>query len=62
MQFVWVLLLTVCNGSDCISQKVGFYQDEQQCKVFEKEHEALPQDGDWSSVTYHCRPKNSRST
>ena len=41
--------------------KVGYYKDEPQCVRFQKEHEALPQDGDWSSVEYHCRPKDSKS-
>ena len=62
IEFTWVLLLTVCSGSDCISQKVGYYKDEPQCVRFQKEHEALPQDGDWSSVEYYCRPKDSRLT
>tara|TARA_X000001036_G_C20367656_1_gene679144 strand:+ start:561 stop:755 length:195 start_codon:yes stop_codon:yes gene_type:complete len=63
IEFTWVLLLTVCySGGDCISQKVGYYKDEPQCVWFQKEHEALPVDGDWSIIKYHCRPKNSKST
>ena len=40
---------------------VGYYKDEPQCVRFQKDHEALPQDGDWASVEYHCRPKDSKS-
>ena len=59
MEIVWVLLLTVCSHTGCISQEVLQEKNEQDCHYQRLVHDTLPSDGDWVSITWECKPKNS---
>lgn len=57
---VWVLLLSVCNTEQCITQTVLETSAKDRCMYHKIMHEQLPKDGDWKSITYICKPKNSQ--
>ena len=59
MDIVWVLILSVCSTNQCVTQTISSYQNEEQCIVIKNEHERIPEDGDWKSVNYICKPENS---
>jgi len=57
---VWVLLLSVCNTEQCITQTVLETSAKDRCMYHKIMHEQLPIDGNWKSITYICKPKNSQ--
>ena len=42
MEIIWVLLLTVCSNTGCISQEVLEVKDEQECHYQRISHDTLP--------------------
>ena len=62
MEFIWHILLTVCLNSNCRTQYVQWFDREQECRQMLPVYRSIPQDGDWTSVTYICKPINSRGT
>ena len=58
MEIVWVLLLTVCSHTGCISQEVLQEKNEKDCHYQRLVHDTLPSDGDWVSITWECKTKN----
>jgi len=61
MEVIWQLLLTVCLHSDCKTQDVQWFDSEPECKLSKILYEEIPQDGNWTSVTYICKPKGSEA-
>tara|TARA_B100000073_G_C23576129_1_gene510245 strand:+ start:351 stop:542 length:192 start_codon:yes stop_codon:yes gene_type:complete len=62
IEIVWVLILSVCTSSQCITQEVLQTPDHDQCISQKIIHEDLPQDGDWNSVKFECKLKNGVTT
>ena len=62
IEIVWVLVLSVCTSSQCISQEVLQTTDQDQCISQKTMHEKLPQDGNWNSVKFECKLKNGVTT
>ena len=52
MEIVWHILLTVCLGSDCVSQDIQWFDEEQQCKEMLVTYSSIPPDGHWDTVEY----------
>jgi len=59
MSVIWHILLTVCSGSTCLEQDVQWFDSEKECQTMLVEYVAIPADGDWDTVTYVCKPKDS---
>ena len=60
MEFVWHILLTVCLNGMCKTQDVQWFDTEQECREMLPIYKTIPQDGRWTSVTYICKPINSK--
>jgi len=60
MEIVWALYLTVCSQNQCLNQVVDTYPTIQECALDKIEHDMLPQDGDWKTVTYSCTKKKEK--
>jgi hypothetical protein len=59
----WLLILTVCSANGkCVSQEIDQFDDHIACTEAKFEHETLPQDGDWKTVTYTCKLKDGMQT
>lgn len=58
---IWHLLLTVCAGSTCLSQDIQWFDDKTTCELALVRYQEIPPDGDWDSVEYICKPKDSYS-
>jgi len=58
---IWHLLLTVCAGSTCLSQDIQHFEDRTACETMLVRFQDIPPDGDWDSVEYICKPKDSYS-
>ena len=54
MQILYELLLTVCLNGDCHFQPIKYFDDLDKCLIEKHEHEILPRDGKWKTVTYEC--------
>ena len=52
-------MLSVCSSGQCMSQTVLETTAQDVCINQKSLHEQLPQDGDWTTVEYKCKPKNS---
>ena len=61
MEFIWHILLTVCLNSNCRTQDVQWFDEEQQCREMLPIYSNIPADGDWDTVEYICKPVGSRS-
>ena len=71
MEFLWALYLTVCDPVKCVTQEVQRYENgtmpgstdyvtaREKCEIMKKLYIQIPQDGDWSSVVWECRPVGS---
>lgn len=59
MEIIWHILLTACIGSNCVTQDVQWFDTKQECELSKGLHQQIPIDGDWTSVTYLCKPINS---
>ena len=59
MNVIWHILLTVCSGSTCLEQDVQWFDSEKECKTMLVQYVEIPADGDWDTVTYVCKPKDS---
>ncbi len=57
---VWVLMLSVCNTDQCITQTVLETSAKDRCMYHKIMHEQLPMDGNWKTIEYKCKPKNSQ--
>ena len=57
---IWVLMLSVCNTDQCVTQTVLETTAKDRCMYHKIMHEQLPKDGNWKSITYICKPKNSQ--
>ena len=62
MELIWHILLTVCVGTTCVKQDVQWFDTKINCELALKDYLGVPPDGDWTSVTYQCKPVNSLST
>ena len=63
MEIIWSLWLTACfTDTDCRYQDVQWFDKQEQCLEMLPIYKAIPQDGEWDSVTYVCKPLNSEST
>lgn len=62
MQFIWHILLTVCLDNQCVTQDVQWFDKQEQCLEMLPIYRSIPQDGEWDSVTYICKPLHSEST
>jgi len=62
MQVIWHIMLTVCLGSNCVSQDIQWFDTEEECLVMLATYTAIPADGDWDTVEYICKPKGSTGT
>ena len=51
---VWVLMLSVCNTDQCITQTVLETTAKDRCMYHKIMHEQLPIDGDWKTIEYKC--------
>jgi len=60
MDIIWHILLTVCIGSECISQDIQWFDDREQCEKMLIDYANIPTDGSWDSVEYICKPVGSR--
>ena len=61
MEIIWHILLTACLGSDCRTQDVQWFDTQTECEVTKGLYEQIPLDGEWTSVTYICKPVNSEA-
>ena len=52
MEFVWHILLTVCLGSNCLTQDVQWFDDEATCREMLVLYAEVPPDGKWDTVEY----------
>jgi len=57
---VWVLMLTVCNPSQCLSQEVELFWTIEECYETKVDLENMPWDGPWKKIEYTCEPLNSK--
>lgn len=78
MEFLWALYLTVCDPVRCVTQEVQRYENgpmpgfdsstmeyvtaKEKCEIMKKLYIQIPQDGDWTSVVWECRPLGSLSS
>ena len=62
IEIVWVLVLSVCTSSQCLSQEVIETVDQDRCISEKLMYEKLPQDGNWNTVKYECKIKNGETT
>jgi len=46
-------------GSNCLTQDVQWFDTKEECHEMMVQYVAIPPDGDWDSVTYVCKPKDS---
>ncbi len=60
MEFIWHILLTVCLGNDCMTQDVQWFKDEKECNTMLILYKEIPQDGEWDTVEYVCKPVGSK--
>tara|TARA_Y100001972_G_C7617391_1_gene309596 strand:- start:1006 stop:1194 length:189 start_codon:yes stop_codon:yes gene_type:complete len=60
MDIIWHILLTVCIGSECISQDIQWFDNREQCEKMLIDYATIPTDGGWDSVEYICKPVGSR--
>ena len=59
MQIIWHILLTVCLENTCAEQDIQWFDTEKACMQSLEAYTQIPQDGNWDSVTYECKPLNS---
>tara|TARA_S200000501_G_scaffold134246_1_gene127039 strand:+ start:41301 stop:41489 length:189 start_codon:yes stop_codon:yes gene_type:complete len=59
MEILWVLYLTVCGNLNCMTQEVQRFEDRAKCVKSLALHEMIPMDGNFKTVNYKCRPKDS---
>jgi len=59
MDVIWHILLTVCLGSNCLTQDVQWFDTKEECREMLVQYVAIPPDGDWDTVSYVCKPKDS---
>ena len=59
MEIIWHILLTVCLKSECVSQDIQWFDTKEECLKMLPVYTDLPQDGNWDSVLYICKPKDS---
>ena len=58
LDILWILTLTVCEPSGCVSQTIEEFREKDHCLIQQWEHEALPQDNPrWTSIAYACTVK-----
>ena len=62
MEFIRHILLTVCLRGECLMQDVQWFESKESCEVMKLQYEEMPQDGNWETVTYECKPYNSIET
>ena len=60
-QIIWHIVLTVCLGSECRAQDVQWFDEEQECRSMVHVYKAIPQDGNWDTINYVCKPVGSKS-
>ena len=56
---VWVLMLTVCNPSQCLSQQVELFWTIEECYETKVNLENMHGMA-WKKIEYTCEPLNSR--
>ena len=61
MEIIWHILLTACLNSECRTQDVQWFKNKNTCEATKKLYEEIPIDGNWTSVNYICKPKDSVS-
>ncbi len=49
-------------SGDCAVQDVQWFDEEQECKSMLHVYRSIPQDGDWDTVDYVCKPVGSVGT
>lgn len=65
MNTIWHILLTACldtQAMQCATQDVQWFDTQQQCEKALVEYTKIPADGPWKTVTWQCKPLNSRGT
>lgn len=43
-------------------QDVQWFESKESCEVMRLQYEEMPQDGNWETVTYECKPYKSIET
>ena len=61
MEFFWHILLTVCLGSNCLTQDVQWFKNERECNIMLTYYKEIPPDGKWDTIEYVCKPVGSKS-
>ena len=59
MDILREIYLTVCGSSQCVTQEVQQFDHKAQCLVKQELHEQIPTDGQWKTIDYFCKPKDS---
>ena len=59
MEVIWHILLTTCLHTSCVTQDVQWFDDEPTCKMMLRVYQDIPPDGDWTSISWVCKPKGS---
>ena len=65
MEFIWHILLTVCMSNECRYQDVQWFEGpnaQTQCNASLQLYKDIPNDGDWDTVTWECKPLGSKQT
>ena len=62
MEVLWAIYVSACLQTTCVSQEVQRVNTQAQCLELLPSYTDLPMDGNWSSVTWECKPLNSQST
>ena len=61
MEIVWALMLMVCDTGKCMTQNIDTHENIKQCEAHKLEHELIPSDGQWKSVTFFCTIPGAKS-
>ena len=59
MKIIWHILLTVCMDGECRTQDVQWFDTEKECVNMLVQYQNIPQDRNWQTVDYICKPLNA---
>lgn len=65
MNTIWHIFLTACLDTQmlqCATQDVQWFDTKEQCEIALEEYTEIPQDGDFKTIEWQCKPLHSTGT
>jgi len=63
MNMLWAVYLTICISSNCTDTEVQRFDPpnaSKQCAVMLEQYKQIPNDGDYDTATWQCKPLHSQ--